>query len=102
MNQDELQQLVASLWQERRPNVMKRIEVVAGAAAAARSGSLSDDQRELAREEAHKLVGALGSYGFPAASVRARACEDELKRARPDASTLQTAVDALRAELPAD
>jgi HPt (histidine-containing phosphotransfer) domain-containing protein len=100
MEASELEELLAGLWEQRRPNVMERVEFLAELAASA-DGGLSADVREKGRQEAHKLAGSLGSFGFPTASDHARIVERELMDDAPDASLLRDEVATMKAELEA-
>jgi HPt (histidine-containing phosphotransfer) domain-containing protein len=95
-------ELFAKLWEERRPNVFARLTTLAEAATAISSPEgLSDPLRTRALEEAHKLVGSLGTFGFPTASDRAREIETELGRPYPNATLLQNSLKKLQAEVSA-
>jgi HPt (histidine-containing phosphotransfer) domain-containing protein len=75
----ELDAAIAALWLEAQPRALERVEVLARAAAALRSGTLPPDVAEEARREAHKLAGALGTFGMPDGTVHARAIELRLE-----------------------
>jgi chemotaxis protein histidine kinase CheA len=90
---------IAALWGDARPRALGRVAVLEGAVTALRDGALDDDAADEATREAHKLAGALGTFGMPAGSARARAIERTLAAgAGPgDAAELAEGVAALRA-----
>jgi HPt (histidine-containing phosphotransfer) domain-containing protein len=58
-----------------RPEMMRRLKVVKDAAMALQAGPLTEEMRKAAHAEAHKLAGALGTYGFMDASRAAHELE---------------------------
>lgn len=91
------------LWERFRGTIFARVDAVEGAAAALREGGLDDERRRAAEGEAHKLAGALGSFGFAEASRLAREAEEILGGIVPPAPTqadrLAELAAALRTEL---
>jgi HPt (histidine-containing phosphotransfer) domain-containing protein len=71
----ELDAAIAALWRDARPRALERVEVIERAAAALRRGDLSAELEEDARRDAHKLAGALGTFGMPDGTTHARAIE---------------------------
>lgn len=69
---------IAAVWERSRDTILTRVEVLESAARAALAGTLSDDNRRGAEREAHKLAGAVGSFGFWDASTLAREVEQLL------------------------
>ena len=63
------------LWKQARPAALGRVDAVDDALAALMAGELTDDDRDLARREAHKLAGSLGTFGLRDATVHAAALE---------------------------
>jgi HPt (histidine-containing phosphotransfer) domain-containing protein len=57
----DLEAVIAALWRDAQPRVMERLGTV--------------EDAEHARREAHKLAGALGTFGMPAGTDRARDVE---------------------------
>jgi chemotaxis protein histidine kinase CheA len=90
---------VAALWIEARPRALERVAVLEDAVASLMAGALAEEERDEARREAHKLAGALGTFGMPAGTRHARAVEQRLGAgAGPaDAPALADEVCALRA-----
>ncbi|ACC81567.1 response regulator [Nostoc punctiforme] len=71
--------LLTAIAQEReifKTKVGSRIAVLKQAADALRKGTLDVQLRQKAEQEAHKLAGSLGSFGFPKGSLLANEIED--------------------------
>ncbi|MHC0067725.1 response regulator [Nostoc sp. UIC 10890] len=71
--------LLTAIAQERenfKAKVGSRIAVLKLAADALRKGKLDAQLRQKAEQEAHKLAGSLGSFGFPEGSLLANEIED--------------------------
>ncbi|MCC5611786.1 response regulator [Nostoc sp. CHAB 5834] len=71
--------LLTAIAQERenfKAKVGSRIAVLKLAADALRKGKLDAQVRQKAEQEAHKLAGSLGSFGFPEGSLLANEIED--------------------------
>ena len=94
---------VAELWPRFRPRIMKRLGVLERAMVALEEHRLSNSLRLRAEEEAHKLAGSLGSFGFAQCTPLARAIEMHLQLGAPgtatDVADLRQKVAALRREL---
>jgi HPt (histidine-containing phosphotransfer) domain-containing protein len=71
----DLEAVIAALWRDAQPRVLERVRTVEDAVAALRAGTLGTEHAEHARREAHKLAGALGTFGMPAGTDRARDVE---------------------------
>lgn len=92
------------MWSRSRPTVERRLATLERAAEAASTGSLAHEALSTAEADAHKLAGALGTFGFPEASDLAREAELELARG-PGPGTapkLLGLVAAIRSELDPD
>lgn len=63
------------LWIKFLPQIKKRIAVLESAADALATGRLSPELRSEAAAAAHKLAGALGSFGLGEGTVLAREAE---------------------------
>ncbi len=94
MSQTQL--LIAALWQKNRPKIFAQLDLLERAAQAT---PLPEDQRQQVAAIAHKLAGALGMYGFPAATEPARALEQALNSPHPDPATLERLTQLLRQSL---
>ena len=66
---------VRELWEQARPAALERVDAIDDALAALMAGEITDDDRDRARREAHKLAGSLGTFGLRAATVHAAARE---------------------------
>jgi HPt (histidine-containing phosphotransfer) domain-containing protein len=92
--------LLASLWERNLPMLRDRCAQLELAVAAARSGTLSQQQREETIATAHKLAGSLGMFGYQEGTECARRIEQQLETDGPiDALQLGEDVAAMRAAL---
>src|SRR5580692_4332634 len=80
---DATRALLHKLWQRSLPLLRERLALLDAAANAARSGTLSADLRAQAIDDAHKLTGSLGMFGYPDGTDVAR--KIELLLEAPDA-----------------
>lgn len=81
--QGKTQSILLKVWERHRSKQFERLKVLELAATQAQSGVLAEAQIAAAKGEAHKLAGALGSFGFPAGTDIARQIEDLLMTAPP-------------------
>ena len=90
---------IAALWRDAQPRALDRVEVLEAAVAALAAGGIGAALAEEATREAHKLAGALGTFGMPAGTTHARAIELRLGAgaAPADVPELAEGVAALRA-----
>jgi len=99
----QARQAVAELWVRVRPGIMKSLGVLDQAIAALEEQRLGDSLRLKAEQEAHKLAGSLGTFGFAKCTPLARAIEQHFQPGAPLATTdvtdLRVKVTALRREL---
>ena len=72
---DGLRASILAIWDRGRDRALARVEVVEAAVAALPVGGPDARLRASARAEAHKLSGALGTFGMPEGSEHARALE---------------------------
>jgi HPt (histidine-containing phosphotransfer) domain-containing protein len=91
-------EMLRAVWERSLPVIRERLEQLEHTAACALSGSLTAEEVELARSNAHKLVGSLGTFGYPAGTELARLIEETLENA-VDGVRLQGYVDRLRSLL---
>ncbi|MEA2270503.1 MAG: hypothetical protein QOC64_3113, partial [Solirubrobacteraceae bacterium] len=75
----DLDAAIRALWHDAQPRALARVESVEEAIAALLGGALEADLAEHARREAHKLAGALGTFGMPDGTEHARAVERRLE-----------------------
>ncbi|HET7462642.1 MAG TPA: response regulator [Longimicrobium sp.] len=66
---------VNQLWTRARGAMLQRVEVLERAARAAGDGRLNGALRQQATDEAHRLAGALGTFGVPEGTRLAREME---------------------------
>jgi diguanylate cyclase (GGDEF)-like protein len=100
---------VAGLWSRFKGTVLGRVEVVEQALSALLEGDLTDELRRKAEQEAHKLAGSVGSFGFKEGSRLALEIERSFRTGstlgQAQALSLSETAAALRRELesrPAD
>jgi len=95
-----MRKLLASLWESNLPVLRDRFAQLELAVAAARTGTMSQPQREEAIATAHKLAGSLGMFGYPEGTEFARRIEERLEASGPvDALRLGEDVAAMQAAL---
>jgi DNA-binding response OmpR family regulator/HPt (histidine-containing phosphotransfer) domain-containing protein len=98
-----LNSALAAVWERSLPSVVARVDVIEKAVTAAMLGALTAADRETAEREAHRLAGALGTFGLQQGSVLARQIEHALSAtssfSRDDASRLSGTAAALRREV---
>lgn len=70
---------IKAVWCANRPVYLARVALLTAAAAALKAGRLSAEGRAEAADEAHKVAGAAGTFGFPEASAIARQIEAMLR-----------------------
>jgi HPt (histidine-containing phosphotransfer) domain-containing protein len=79
----ELNERLRKLWQKFHPLMLLRLEKIEKAITALNRGALPDRIRVQAVNEAHKLAGALGTFGLQAGSEAALEIERLLSAAKP-------------------
>lgn len=96
---------LAAVWNRSQGMVMERVGAVEHAVAALLAGELAADVSRAAEREAHKLAGALGTFGSQEGSRVARQLEFAFSGASQlvpgDGSRLSTLVAAMRREIDA-
>lgn len=96
MEPEELQKRMAELWERHLPEIAERVRVLVRACSALEWGKLSEEERKAAMAAAHKLAGALGTFGRTRGTELAREVEGMLERGSDDFETMRTFVDELR------
>jgi diguanylate cyclase (GGDEF)-like protein len=103
MSDESTRRAVAELWERARPVILERVAVVENASRNLIGGSLGPELRRKAEGEAHKLAGAVGTFGYWTASVIARDIELLFAGTNPlqqaDAVRVSGLVAQLRREL---
>jgi HPt (histidine-containing phosphotransfer) domain-containing protein len=74
----DVKDVLRRVWESRRDHVLARVDVIEATLAAARAGTLDDEQRLAGVREAHMLSGSAGTFGFGAATEMARGLEQAL------------------------
>jgi HPt (histidine-containing phosphotransfer) domain-containing protein len=64
------------LWDRFLPQIQERIDTLDAAAKAFAAGTLTEENRQQAHAEAHKLAGVLGTFGLTRGTELARELED--------------------------
>jgi diguanylate cyclase (GGDEF)-like protein len=102
----DLNQALMALWTKFRATNLDRVACISAVATALANGTLDEQKRRAAEREAHKLVGAVGSFGFAEGSRLARAAEQLLQSneipGEQRATQLEAIVDGLVRELRQD
>jgi diguanylate cyclase (GGDEF)-like protein len=86
--EQDLALALSQLWTRRRDGFVERVECIEAAVADLVGGALEEPRRAEAEREAHKLAGALGTFGVPGGTDLARELEhalaaDRVARASP-------------------
>lgn len=87
--------LLAALWERHRDTNLERVQLIEAAALELLDGDLFEARRNAASTAAHKLAGALGTFGFDDGTRLARAAEALLAQPSPDARELSECVVGL-------
>jgi HPt (histidine-containing phosphotransfer) domain-containing protein len=81
---DQIDTLLAELWQKNLPTIRERLDLLDQFASAASTGTLPEGTRVEALGIAHKLAGSLGMYGYQQGTEVASKMERILKSPTPD------------------
>ncbi|OKH32758.1 transcriptional regulator [[Phormidium ambiguum] IAM M-71] len=68
----------SKVWEKFQGKMLEQIAILGEAAAALTSGDLTPELQQKAKQEAHKLAGSLGIFGFMEGSTLAKELEDLL------------------------
>src|SRR4051812_20762793 len=77
---DAMQARLDTIWEQSKASIGARVDVIESAAIALLEGTLDAASRQHAKDEAHKLAGVAGTFGFPASTDNAREAEGLLDR----------------------
>ena len=103
MSDEALRAAVRAIWERSRDTIMQRVVALEESAVAATSGALTPETRRAAEREAHKLAGAVGTFGFWDASKLAKEAEVILQGEAPitpdDALRLTRLTEQIRSHL---
>ena len=83
MSEENLHSALAAIWERSRDTIIGRVDILESAAVALLNAPLSADARRAAESAAHKLAGAVGTFGFWDASAIAREAELILQGSDP-------------------
>ena len=81
---DQIDTLLAELWQKNLPTLRQRLDLLDRIASDASSGTLAEAPRTEALSIAHKLSGSLGMFGYQQGTEVASKMERILKSPSPD------------------
>jgi HPt (histidine-containing phosphotransfer) domain-containing protein len=99
---DQIDTVLAQLWQKNLPTIRERLDLLDQFASAASTGSLDEATRVEALGLAHKLAGSLGMYGYQQGTEIASKMERILKSPTPETLvTLRSLAVDLRKSLAA-
>jgi len=99
---DQLDNLLAELWQKNLPTLRERLDLLDHTASVAASGKLAETSRTEALSVAHKLSGSLGMFGYQQGTEVASQMERILKSPTPETLlTLRSLAVDLRKSLAA-
>ncbi len=87
------------VWQECRQSYCDRLLIIQTAVTALEQGTLTPEQQQSATQEAHTLIGSLGSFGLDAASQLSRQVQQLLKRSDTLSPSELTQLSQLIAQL---
>ena len=90
---------IAAIWEKYRDLNDQRIRAIERVAQALNAGRLTEQVRTYGEQEAHKLAGAAGSFGYDEISSIARELELAIHDAAdhpPDPGSIKTKAVALR------
>ncbi len=73
--QERAEQMLNALWQKHQPLLHERMEILQRAKRALLDGALDEQLRTTCAGEAHKLAGALGTFGLERGTDAARELE---------------------------
>jgi HPt (histidine-containing phosphotransfer) domain-containing protein len=97
---DQIDNLLAGLWQKNLPTLRERLDLLDRTASAAASGTIAETFRAEALSIAHKLSGSLGMFGHHQSTQIAGSIERILKAPTPETLvTLRTLAADLRTSL---
>lgn len=83
-NQERTLAAVRQVWERFKGPILERLTPIDEAVAALQAGTLEEELRSQAEQQAHKLAGSLGMYGFGEGSHMAREIEQALERLSPN------------------
>ena len=76
---DAMQTRLDAIWEQSKAAIGARVDAIENAAMALLEGALDDEVRRHAKDEAHKLAGVAGTFGFTTSTEHAREAEGLLE-----------------------
>ena len=98
----QLQAAVMEVWHRRKSQILERVELVSKCVSNLENGKIDQDAIAEAVVEAHRLAGAMGSFGFHSSSEFAREIElslDNESWKETSVDSLRVAIDGIKSEL---
>ncbi len=96
MEPEEIQKRMAELWAKHLPDIAERVRVLEHACSSLEEGKLSEEERKAASAAAHKLAGALGTFGRTRGTELSREVEGMMESGGSDFGRMRPLVDELR------
>ncbi|MDT8067720.1 MAG: Hpt domain-containing protein [Terriglobia bacterium] len=96
MDEKEVREKLAALWEKYLPEMTERVRVLERACESLGKGKLSPDERHSALAAAHKLAGALGTFGRGHGTELAREIEGMLQNGTAQPARMRSLLQELR------
>jgi len=99
MDPQKMREMLAGIWERHKPEMQERLDVFERTCETLGNRELTAEERTAAVYAAHKLAGALGTFGRSQGSDIARSVEHRLEGnapLRPHLPELQEAFERLR------
>ncbi len=89
VDKEKIQGLLSDIWRRHLPEMKERLAVLQRACTNLKEGHIDASEREKAVFAAHKLAGALGTFGHVEGSELARVIEHRFEEGGPSSEALQ-------------
>jgi HPt (histidine-containing phosphotransfer) domain-containing protein len=96
MEPEQIQKRMAELWARHLPEIAERVRVLERTCSTLETGKLSEEERKVTSAAAHKLAGALGTFGRTRGTELAREVERMLDGGSDDLIKINALVKELR------
>ena len=96
MDPGELKKLLAELWLQHRPEMLERLAILERFSEVLANGESRPEDQKAAIGAAHKLAGALGTFGLHEGTNVAREVEQKLSAGELNLAELQQQITRLR------
>jgi len=97
MDPQKMREMLAGIWERHKPEMDERLALLERASHVLGNRDLTPQERSDAVYAAHKLAGALGTFGRAEGSAIARSLERCLEGGGPPDSEISDAIGRLRA-----